>query len=50
MNRVHSKIKPKIGQKQCSCVKDNGTRNAIFMFRMLTERKNNLQKDVYYVL
>ena len=47
MTRVRNKIKPEIGQEQCGFVKDSGTRNAIFMIRMLSERAIEMQRDVY---
>lgn len=47
MNRVRSRIKPAIGQEQCGFVKDIGTRNAIFMLRILSERAIKTQKYVY---
>ncbi len=47
MMRARSRIKPEIGQEQCGFVKDSGTRNAIFILRMLTERAIEMQKDLY---
>ena len=36
MNRARSSIRPEIGKEQCGFVQDSGTRNAIFMIRMLS--------------
>ena len=47
MNRARSRIRPEIGQEQCGFVKDTGTRNALFMIRMLSERAIQMQKNVY---
>ncbi|MGX9987587.1 reverse transcriptase domain-containing protein [Soonwooa purpurea] len=47
MNRARSRIRPEIGQEQCGFVKDTGTRNAIFMLRILSERAIQVQKKLY---
>ena len=47
MERVHSRIRPEIGIEQCGFVEDTGTRNAIFMVRMISERAIEKQRDVY---
>lgn len=36
----------KIGQEHCGFVKDTGTRNAIFMFRIISERTIQIQTEV----
>ena len=47
MMRVRRKLKPEIGKEQCGFMEDTGTRNAIFMLRMLSERAIEMQKEVY---
>ena len=47
MMRARCKIRPEIGREQCGFVEDSGTRNAIFMVRMISERAIEMQKDVY---
>ena len=47
MNRARSRIRPEIGKEQCGFVQDAGTRNAIFMIRMLSERAIEMQKDLH---
>ena len=47
MTRARSRIKPEIGKEQCGFVDDAGTRNAIWMIRMLSERAIEMQKDLY---
>ena len=50
MMRTRSKLSPEFGKEQCGFREDTGTRNAIFMLRMLTERAVEMQKDVYVCL
>ena len=38
MNRAQSRIRPERGKEQRGFVQDAGTRNAIFMIRMSSER------------
>jgi len=45
--RARSRIKPEIGVAQFGFVEDAGTRNAIFVLRMITERAVEMQKDVF---
>ena len=45
--RARSRIKPEIGVAQFGFVEDAGTRNAIFVLRMITERAIEMQKDVF---
>ena len=47
MARARNKIRPEIADVQCGFVEDMGTRNAIWMVRMLTERAIEMQKDLY---
>ena len=47
MARVRNKITPEIAEEQCGFVKDNGTRNAIYMLRTLTERAIEIQRNLY---
>lgn len=47
MMRARSKLKPEIGKEQCGFMEDTGTRNAIFMLRMLSERAIGMQREVY---
>lgn len=47
MNRACSRIRPEIGQEQCGFVKDTGTRNMIFMLKMLSGSAIQTQKNVY---
>ena len=47
MKRAQNRITPEIGKQQCSFVRDAGTRNAIFMIRMLSEGAIEMQKDVF---
>lgn len=41
---------PDVGQERCGFIKDIGTRNAIFMLRILSESVIKMQKDVYLSL
>ena len=47
MMRTRSKLSPEFGKEQYGFREDTGTRNAIFMLRMLTERAVEMQKNVY---
>ena len=47
MRRTRSKTKPEISKLQCGFVKDSGTRNAIFMIRMLSERAIEMQRNLF---
>ena len=47
MERVHSRIRPENGIEQCGFVEDSGTRNAIFMVRMISKRAIEKQRDVH---
>lgn len=40
-------MRPEIGQEQCAFIKGTRRRNAIFMFRMLSGRAIQMQKDMY---
>ncbi|XP_071956957.1 uncharacterized protein [Antedon mediterranea] len=44
---TRSRLNLEIGSGQFGFVKDSGTRNAIFVTRMITERAVEMQKDVY---
>ena len=50
LNRVRSKIRPAISEEQFGFVSGRGTRNDIFMFRVLAERVIELQKVCMFVL
>ena len=45
--RARNKIRPEISESQCGFVADSGTRNAIFMMRMLSERAIEMKKDLF---
>ena len=47
LRRAKNRIDPEIPQEQCGFTEDTGTRNAIFMLRMLSERAIEMQRDVY---
>ncbi len=47
LNRVKNKTDPEIGVEQCGFVKDTGTRNAIIMLRILSERAIQVNQDIY---
>ena len=47
MNRTRSRIRPEIRKDQCGFVQDAGTRNAIFIVRMISELAIEMQKDLY---
>ena len=47
MERVCSRIRPEIWIEQCDFVEDTATRNTVFMVRMISERANEKQRDVY---
>jgi len=47
MYRAQRKIRREIGKEQCGFMEDTGTRNAIFMIRMLAERAIEMQGDLY---
>ena len=47
MMRARCRIRPEIGKEQFGFVQDAGTRNAIFVLRMLSERAIEMQKDLY---
>ena len=44
---ARSRITPEIGNQQFGFVKDAGTRNGIFVVRIITERAVEMQKEVY---
>ena len=43
MQRTRERIKPEIGEGQCDFVENTGTRNAIFMVHVLSERAIEMQ-------
>jgi len=47
MYRAQRKIRREIGKEQCGFMEDTGTRNAIFMIRMLADRAIEMQGDLY---
>ncbi len=47
LDRMRNKILPEIENKQCGFIKEKGTRNAIFILRMLMERLTEVKKDLY---
>ena len=49
MARVRNKIYPEISEEQFGFRKGKGTRDAIFVIRMLGERSLEMQKDLYAI-
>jgi len=47
MRRIRNKLLPEISEEQFGFKKDCGTRNAIFLLRILGERSLEMQKDVH---
>ena len=47
MMRMKNKIKPEIAKEQYGFMPDKGTRNAIFILRMLIERTIEVKHDIY---
>ena len=47
LNRMKTKIRQEISQEQNAYMEGKGTRNAIFVLRMLAERSLEVQKDIY---
>ena len=47
LSRVRSKIRPEISEEQFGFVAWKGTQNAIYSFRVLSERVTEVQKDLY---
>ena len=47
MNRLRGRTLSEISEVQCGFMLDRGTRNAIFVLRILVERMIEKQKDVY---
>ena len=47
LKRIRAKIRPQIGDEQFGFVAEKGTANALFTFRVLTERALDVQKDVF---
>ena len=47
LNRIKGKLKLEIAEEQYGFMKGKGTRNAIFIMRMLTERAIEVQKEVH---
>ena len=45
--RLRSRIQPDIGREQFGFVEDAGTRNAISVLRVITERAIEMQKDIF---
>ena len=45
--RLRSRIRPEIEREQFGFVENAGTRNAIFVLRVITERAVGMQKDIY---
>ena len=45
--RIRNKILPEISEEQCGYIKGKGTRNAIFILRILIERVLELNKKLY---
>ena len=46
LNRIKQKLKLEIAEEQYGFIKGKGTRNAISIMRMVTERAIEVQKDV----
>lgn len=47
MRRIRSKLLPEINEEQFGFRKDSGTRNAIFVLRLIGERSIEMQRDVH---
>ena len=47
MRRVRSKLLPEISEEQFGFMKDYGTRDAVFMFKILGERSIEMQLDIH---
>ena len=47
LQRMRGRTKGEISEEQFGFMPDKGTRNAIFMLRMITERCDEMQKDLY---
>ena len=47
MRRVRNKLLPEISKEQFGFKRDCGTRNAIFVFRILGERSIEMQTDLH---
>ena len=47
LKRLRAKIRPEIADEQFGFVAEKGTANALFTFRILTERALEVQKDVF---
>ena len=47
MARSRNRIRPEIGKEQCGFVDDAGTKTAIWMVRILSERAIEMQRDLY---
>ena len=47
MARARKVIRPEIGREQFGFVQDAGTRNAIFIIRMMSERAIQMQRNMY---
>ena len=47
MGRIRRISRPEIGREQFGFVQNAGTRNAIFILRMLSERAIEMQQDIY---
>ena len=47
LNRIKQKLKPEIAEEQYGFIEGKGTRNAVFIMRMISERAIEVQKNVY---
>ena len=47
MPRIRNKIHPEISTEQYGFMKDKGTKNAIFVLRMLSEQAVQMQQTMY---
>ena len=47
INRLRKAIRPEISHTQCGYVKDKGTRNAVFMLRVLMEKSIAKHQDIF---
>ena len=50
LNRIKQKLVPDLAEEQYGFVQGKGTRNAIFIMLMLTERAAEVQKEVGYCI
>ena len=47
LNRIRGRTAGEVSEEHYGFMPDKGTRNAIFLLRMLSERSIEMQKDLY---